>query len=598
LNITERDDFFEIESDYDYELFQVFSNSKAQYNSRVWKVPREEIKEVMQNLYNKGFKIEKHLQKFGINHNNSDKEMKLKTVKIHLEKSGSKMLYVYFNYDEKVLAAVKSLPYRQFFPNKKAWRIYIDDVPLLYEKLQKLDYVDITALEEYYQPEEPIELKPTPKAKITPYKYQLENAQKMLNKKRILNACDMGLGKTIQSILAMNSIDGKKIIICPSSLKWNWEKEIHLIDPDADITILHGKSKWPKLHDNSYVILNYDILNRFIDNIITEQFKVSTFDEAHAIKAVNNNGKPASKRAELSLKIAESTEYCFMLTGTPITNGTRDMFNILKAIKHPLGREFYPFAMKYCGGTKTRFGYDFSGSTNSEELNAKLEGYMIRMLKEDVLELPDKIRSFIPVEVNLSKYNKEIQKYMNENRYLSEESEHLIRITAMRKILALEKVKHTIEMTENLIEQGKPVVIFTNFTSVIDAITEKFKIRCVKVDGNVSSIQRQKNVEKFQNGKADVFVGNIEAAGTGLTLTRSSNVIFNDYSWTPVDHLQAEDRCYRIGQKEKVNIYYMYAQGAEIDQIMTEMLEQKLNNISTIVDGEEQSFVQEILKKL
>lgn len=597
MNITERDDFFEIESDYDYELFQVFSNSKAQYNSRVWKVPREEIKEVMQNLYNKGFKIEKHLQKFGINHNNSDKEMKLKTVKIHLEKSGSKMLYVYFNYDEKVLAAVKSLPYRQFFPNKKAWRIYIDDVPLLYEKLQKLDYVDITALEEYYQPEEPIELKPTPKAKIIPYQYQLENAQLMLNKKRILNACDMGLGKTVQAILAMNSIKGKKIIVCPSSLKWNWDKEIKMINPDAKTVILNSKSKWQPITDNGYLIINYDILNRFIDNILEENFRVSTFDEAHAIKAVNNNGKPASKRAKLSLKIAEKTEYCFMLTGTPIMNGTRDIFNILKAIKHPLGREFYPFAMKYCGGVKTKFGYDFTGSSNSNELNAKLEGYMIRMLKEDVLELPNKIRSFIPVDINLTQYNRAVQEYMNERTSL-EEGERLVRITAMRKILAIEKTKHTIELAENLIEQGKPVVIFTNFTSVIDAITEKFKNRCAKVDGSVSSQQRQKNVEKFQKGKADVFVGNIEAAGTGLTLTRSSNVIFNDYSWTPVDHLQAEDRCYRIGQKEKVNIHYMYAKDAKMDKMMTDMLEEKLNNISSVVDGQEQSFMNDILENL
>ena len=272
-----------------------------------------------------------------------------------------------------------------------------------------------------------------------------------------------------------------------------------------------------------------------------------------------------------------------MLTGTPITNKTKDIFNTLKAINHPLSNKWINFALRYCNAYKERYGWNMDGSSNTNELHEKLKPFMLRRLKSELLELPEKIRSFIPVEINVKEYNRLFNEYMTERENLTQ-GKQLVKLNALRHLLAIQKIPHTIDQIENLVEQNKQVVIFTCYEEVVNQILNKYP-KAGTITGSDNITKRQQTVDNFQNGKINIVVCNIIAAGVGLTLTAGNTVIFNDFDWTPANHAQAEDRIHRIGQNKKCNIIYMYASNADMDRKLSHILESKLANINQIIDG-------------
>jgi SWI/SNF-related matrix-associated actin-dependent regulator 1 of chromatin subfamily A len=170
----------------------------------------------------------------------------------------------------------------------------------------------------------------------------------------------------------------------------------------------------------------------------------------------------------------------------------------------------------------------------------------------------------------------------------------------VRKVIANEKTKQTIEFAENILEQGKKVIIFTNFTDTLQTIYQHFGKQAVYLDGSCSNSMRQQAVDQFQtDDKVRVFVGNLKAAGVGLTLTAAEVVIMNDLSFVPAEHAQAEDRAYRYGQKSNVLVYYPLFENT-IEGIIYDMLNKKKQIISTVMgDGIMEStgdIVEEILK--
>lgn len=425
-----------------------------------------------------------------------------------------------------------------------------------------------------------------------PFKHQIEAADFLVTKKKAILAHEMGAGKTASSIIAMNKLKGKKLIVCPASLKLNWKKEIKLFSTN-EIEIVNSGDKWKKVKKDDWVIINYDILKNYINEIKKEKFKVVTFDEAHYCKSINNNGHGGSKRARSFIQISNQIEYVFLLSGTPITNKTKDIFNLLKAIKHPLSRNFKDFAKQYCNPQFNGYGWSYDGSSNQEELNEKLKSHMLRKTKEEILDLPKKTRNFIPVEINTKEYQKELKKYLNVNGKLKNKNEHLVYLNAMRHTLAKEKVHQTKKFVENLLEQNRPVVIFTNYTYVIERLKEAFP-ESVTITGRDNKEEREKAVQDFQKGKTNIILCNLIAGGVGITLTRAKNMIINDLDWNPANHLQSEDRIHRIGQNESVVIDYLYSEGT-IDEKMTQMLEEKLLNINKIIDDKEEGFVEGII---
>jgi SWI/SNF-related matrix-associated actin-dependent regulator 1 of chromatin subfamily A len=229
---------------------------------------------------------------------------------------------------------------------------------------------------------------------------------------------------------------------------------------------------------------------------------------------------------------------------------------------------------------------------------------MIRRKKEDVLkDLPDKVRSFIPIQLhNEKEYRKAEADFITyieevkgkEAAEKASKAETMVSIEGLKQLAVKGKLVEAIEWIENFLESGEKLVVFTVHHFVIDALMAKFSYidkthkladRVVKVDGSVSMTDRQRAVDTFQNNpNCRLFIGNIKAAGVGITLTASSNVVFLELPWTPGDVTQAEDRCHRIGQKESVNIYYLLATGT-IEEEIALLLDKKRKVLDAVTDG-------------
>lgn len=430
------------------------------------------------------------------------------------------------------------------------------------------------------------------KHKRNPYPHQLAASSFLLHHKRAILADEMGLGKTFSSILAMKQLPGRKLIVCPASLKLNWEKEILSIYPSDDVVFLQG-NKFKKLKTNSWVIVNYDVLKNHMDVLKKSKFTVVCFDEVHYCKSINNNGHGGSKRARYFIQLSNAIEHVFCLTGTPIPSRTKDVFNLLKAIKHPLSKNFKVFAQRYCNPTSTGYGWSYDGSSHQEELFQSLQPYMLRRLKEDILDLPEKVRSFMPVDIDLHAYNKQVSAYMSKWHTLQSKGQHLAYLNAMRHSLADAKVPHSIALAKDVVENGEPVIIFTNFDSVVTSLKKAFP-SAASLTGKHTTLERQKAVESFQKGDAQIIICNLIAGGVGITLTKGKCIVVNDFDWVPANHLQAEDRIHRIGQTRASVIEYIYAPNS-VDEKMSALLEEKLRNINLIVDDKEEGFLDEVL---
>ena len=172
-----------------------------------------------------------------------------------------------------------------------------------------------------------------------------------------------------------------------------------------------------------------------------------------------------------------------------------------------------------------------------------------------------------------------------------------VELILLRKFIAMEAIPYTIEETENAIEQGQKVIIFTNFTDELEELQNHFGKQCVVHNGPMSPTAKQYSVDEFQNNpNIKVFIGNIRSAGVGITLTAANYIIFNSFDWVPGNNEQAEDRAYRIGQKNNVTVKYQLFK----DTISTKMwwtLNKKKDIISTII-GENSFDEDEILRKI
>jgi SWI/SNF-related matrix-associated actin-dependent regulator 1 of chromatin subfamily A len=439
-----------------------------------------------------------------------------------------------------------------------------------------------------------------------PLEHQKEAIQKLVENKKFILADDMGLGKTTSTIIAALETGAKKVlIICPATLKINWKREIENYS-DRSVYISEGKN-FSSEHD--FVIINYDIIKNFHDNkkkdesqILTTNFDLVVVDEAHYIK------NPTAQRTKLINDIAKNVDRLWLLTGTPMTSRPMDYYNLLNLIESPVAKNWMAYAIRYCSGYQFSVGrrkvWNVTGASNLEELRDRTQGLLLRRLKENVLDLPDKIITPVYLKLKSKAYEEVMGEYYDWYDKNPEESKSLTvqftKLTKVRQIIADEKIYQTIELAENIIEQGKKVIIFCNFTDSLNKICQHFGKTSVKVDGSMSKIERQNSVDSFQeNEKVKVFVGNIKAAGVGLTLTSAEAVIMNDLSFLPSDHAQAEDRAYRFGQKNNVLVYYPIYENT-IEGIIYDILNNKKKVISTVLgdDLNPSEAAEEILRTI
>ena len=422
-----------------------------------------------------------------------------------------------------------------------------------------------------------------------PLQHQKEAIEKLAGSRRFILADDMGLGKTTATIIAALETGSKKIlIVCPASLKINWQREIENYT-DRSVYISEGK-KFST--DEDFTIINYDILKNFYDPkniqeslIHKSNFDLVILDEAHMIS------NPQAQRTKIINSFVKDVKRVWLLTGTPMTSRPMNYYNLLSIIESPVAQNWMAYAIRYCQGYQFMAGkrkvWNVQGASNLEELRDRTSKQMLRRLKEDVLDLPDKIISPVYLRLKSKDYEEMMGEYYEWFDNKKDESSSLTiqfsKLMKVRKIIANEKIKHTIEFVENIIEQGKKVIIFTNFTDTLQMIHNHFVKQSVYLDGSCSKPQRQFAVDQFQeNEKIKVFVGNLKAAGVGLTLTSAEVVIMNDLSFVPAEHAQAEDRAYRYGQKNNVLVYYPLFENT-IEGAIYDILTRKKQIINTVM---------------
>lgn len=422
-----------------------------------------------------------------------------------------------------------------------------------------------------------------------PLNHQKESIEKLVGNDKFILADDMGLGKTTSAVIAALEANLKKVlIVCPASLKINWKREIANYT-DKSVSIVEGKI-WESA---DFVIINYDILKNFHDPqdrknsvILNEGFDLIVADEAHYIQNTQ------AARTKIANDIINKVGKVWLLTGTPMTSRPMNYYNLLNLVDSPVAFNWMGYVRRYCNGYQFTVGrkkiWNVQGASNLEELRDRIKPQVLRRLKEEILDLPDKIVTPIYLKLKSRDYEElmgEYYRWFDQGQESGSLTVQFSKLMKVRQVIAEEKIKNTCEIAENIIEQGKKVIIFTNFTNSLNQIVEHFGKTAVKLDGSMSKDERQKSVDRFQTDeKIQVFVGNIKAAGVGINLTSAEAVIMNDLSFVPSDHSQAEDRAYRYGQKNNVLVYYPIFENT-IESIIYDILQNK-KNIFEIVMGD------------
>lgn len=452
---------------------------------------------------------------------------------------------------------------------------------------------------------EKVEIDYSKYSKRPPLSHQKEAIEKLVGCDRFILADDMGLGKTTSTVIAALETGAKKIlIICPASLKINWYREIENYT-DRPIYIAESKN-FSLEHD--FVIVNYDIIKNFYDtkdkdNLINQaNFDLIIIDEAHYLQ------NSQAQRTKLVNSFAKKVKKLWLLTGTPMTSRPINYYNLLNLVDSPVAQNWMAYAIRYCEGYQFRVGgrkiWNTKGASNLDELRERTSKQFLRRLKTDVLDLPEKIITPVYLRLKSKLYEELMGEYYEWYDNKKEESSSMTlqftKLTKVRQIISNEKLNSTIELTENIVEQNKKVLIFTNFTADLQKLVSHFGKSCVYVDGSCSPQKRQFAVDEFQNNeKIKIFIGNLKAAGVGLTLTAAEAVIMNDLSFVPSDHQQAEDRAYRFGQKNSVLVYYPIFENT-IEGAIYDILSNKKLVIDTVMgDNIDRSIAaEEILNKI
>jgi SNF2 family DNA or RNA helicase len=534
-----------------------------------------------------------------------------KTVKLEGDR-----LSVSFPYGKETVSAVKELG-GKFDPKKKKWYLVLSGKNV--ELLEKMGFAVHRKVKEALSEikekvvrssaaEADIEI---PGLRANLYGYQKAGVKFALERLKVLIADDMGLGKTLQAIAFLQARKDLRpaLIVCPASLKLNWEAEIKKFAepcPENRVEVLSGEK--PYRTDAPIAIINYDVLDSW-KVLLKKKEKVVVLDESHYIK------NRSARRTKAAQSIAKDAEAIICLTGTPVLNRPMDLFTQLNLLAPNEFPDCFQYGLRYCNGHKKRifvrggeekYVWDFSGASNTDELYERLRStVMIRRLKKDVLkELPPKRIAVVPVEMSKPEEYRIAEKdfmywlkeWTKRGRYdqnrlaASAKAETLTKIEYLKQCALRLKIKSVLEWVSDFLESGEKLILFAHHKNVIDYLEKKFPGSAV-LRGGEDAKTKQLAVDRFQKDKeCRLFIGSIQAAGVGLTLTAASNVAFIEFPWRPADLDQAIDRAHRIGQTNSVTAWCLVASvpGMKtVDERIMELLEEKRKIADHVLDGVE-----------
>ncbi|WP_330949115.1 DEAD/DEAH box helicase [Virgibacillus sp. MG-45] len=422
-------------------------------------------------------------------------------------------------------------------------------------------------------------------------------------------ADDMGLGKTLQSIayIVSEPSDYPHIIVAPSSVVYNWKNEIEKFSPSLSVAIMTGNpvERHARIKQSQAVdvwITSYATLRQDIEIYMEQQFQTLILDEAQFIKNYATKTSQAIRKMKASRR--------FALSGTPIENSIDELWAIFQVVLPGLMPNQKQFRQ-----------------LEHEKIASLTKPFILRRLKKDVLkELPDKIESVHVSELTdeqknlyvgyLRQLQQEAAQSMQTNSFQKNRMRILAGLTRLRQIcchpaLFIEnydgpsgKLAQLMETVQNAIENGKRMLIFSQFTSMHEIIIEKLTeagIGYFYIHGQTAAQERVEMSERFNNGENDVFLISLKAGGTGLNLTGADTVILYDLWWNPAVEDQATGRAHRFGQKNVVQVIRLITEGTieekiyDLQQKKRELIDKVIQPGETMLSSLSEADIRELL---
>jgi len=527
--------------------------------------------------------------------------------------------YLYFEYDINLIEKVREIPRARYSSILRAWSAPLESaLEVLEFATDTKAQINESCTEPFIEARKMHERVAASRAitsdlvidglggELMPF--QKAGVEYAINSKRCFIADEMGLGKTVQALAVIHKLNTyPAIIVCPASLKINWQREAQKWLPkNILVEVLRGrKGDVPKA---DVIIVNYDILEYWAP--LLTHGKAVIFDESHYCK------NPKAKRTKAAIALADKIEEpIFCLTGTPVLNNPSELTAQLRI----LGR------LKEFGGA-SKFRDAYSGAKHLPELNRRLRQSMyVRRRKIDVLkELPPKRWSDVIVEPafeHMKKYREaesDLISYLAERAednakkagattyeareaaliatMKAQSAEQLVAVNTLKRLASEAKYSSAIEWIDNFLTSDNKLIVFTWHKELANRITKHYQ--AVKLTGDSSMEERSNAVDTFQTDPdCKVFVSTLKAGGVGITLTAASDVLFLEQGWTPADMDQAADRAHRIGQKDSVTAWTLIAEGT-IDEDIKELIAYKRELVDASTDGKVLEDKQNVLTDL
>jgi len=415
---------------------------------------------------------------------------------------------------------------------------------------------------------------------------------------KALLAMTMGTGKTIVALGYIDKVGFDRIlIVCPASLKIHWQRHIESWLKEKSFIVNSGKDEIP---DERFVIVNYDLLVKLEERLKEYKPELIVFDEIHFIKNQN------AKRSQAAKNISIYSRFKIGLTGTPILNRPTEIWNPIKTLDANLLPGFWTFARRYTYIQQTRWGVQFIGAKNLDELREFLKKTIVyRKTLEEIseFELPPFKRILVPIPKTkaMRMLDESLLKSVIKGRWTREKFSKVMTSLSEFRQKALEiKLPFALEFVESLLENEDRIVIFLWHKKAVEALKQFCNKRSIPYSiliGETPIKARQKEVDKFQNGESKVFIGNIIAAGVGLQLTAASTAVFLEVDWVPGNLIQAEKRLHRIGTRKFVKFYYLVLEGT-IEERMIKLLNKKAEIAHEILDKDNLGDYVNLFKEL
>ncbi|MBA2421559.1 MAG: DEAD/DEAH box helicase [Thermoleophilaceae bacterium] len=436
--------------------------------------------------------------------------------------------------------------------------------------------------------------------------FQRAGVRYALQRRRTFIADEQGLGKTIQALAAIEADEAfPAAVICPASVKLNWERETQRWLPQRSVAVVDGRADagWPSDAEGAeVVVLNYDILEAHLDRLLARGLRALVLDESHYVK--NARAQRTKATIELASKLPDDA-LRLALTGTPVLNRPEELVSQLRA----LGR-----LGEFGSGARLSRRFRDAGSDDRLHWNLRAQCYVRRTKKQVLPQLPSKRHDTVPVPLsNEHEYRLAEQdviawlqtlpldlKTLDAKVAAALRSEQLVRLNNLRQLAANGKLPTALSWISDFLASGEPLVVFAEHVAMQRAVLDHFP-GSAHILGADSTFKRQQAVDAFQaEDGPQLIVCSLKAASQGLTLTRASNVAFLELDWTPARHDQAEDRLHRIGQESAVTAWYLLAPNS-IDETMGEVLERKRAVINAVTDGQvrsDESIVDAVVRDL